>query len=169
MKKKFLGVFVCMLLLATSFSVAGINVYQNYEEITDYNGNEKPWEIFFLNFYLDIISLSIKFLNPVFHDPGTVPSHFLGRGAHTAPARFFQRSNPMRILFINNDGGGFADYVDASEGMTVQEFFAQRMAGRKAEDFLIRVNRQPVARDCVLRESDRVTITPTKIEGAATR
>lgn len=73
----------------------------------------------------------------------------------------------MRVLYINNEGGGFADYVDVSEGMTVEQFFSEKMPGRKADDFLIRVNRQPVARDCVLNEEDRVTITPTKIEGGA--
>jgi hypothetical protein len=73
----------------------------------------------------------------------------------------------MRILFINNEGGGFADYVHTSEGVTVEQFFNERMPGRKADDFLIRVNRQPVARDYVLQENDRITITPVKIEGAA--
>jgi len=73
----------------------------------------------------------------------------------------------MQILFIDNDGGGFADYVQVAEGTTVEQFFAGQMAGRKAEDYLIRVNRQPVSRDQVLQEGDRVTVTPTKIEGAA--
>ena len=73
----------------------------------------------------------------------------------------------MRILYINNEGGGFADYVTVSEGTTVEQFFKDKMPGRKSTDFLIRVNRQPVARDYVLQEGDRVTITPTKIEGAA--
>lgn len=73
----------------------------------------------------------------------------------------------MRILFINNEGGGFADYVDVSEGQTVEQFFNDKMPGRKADNYLIRVNRQPVPRDYVLREADRITITPTKIEGAA--
>ena len=73
----------------------------------------------------------------------------------------------MRILFINNEGGGFADYLDVSEGKTVEQFFNEEMPGRKAHDFLIRVNRQPVARDYVLKEGDRITITPTKIDGAA--
>ena len=73
----------------------------------------------------------------------------------------------MRILFINNSGGGFADYVTATEGTTVEKFFDDKMTGERAEDHLIRVNRQPVARDYVLQEGDRVTITPTKIEGAA--
>jgi len=72
----------------------------------------------------------------------------------------------MRILFVNNDGGGFADYVDVTQGMTVEKFFREKMPDRRPEDYLIRVNRQPVPRDYVLQENDRITITPTKIEGA---
>jgi len=73
----------------------------------------------------------------------------------------------MRILFINNDGGGYADYVEVAPGTTVDKFFNQQLPGGKVHDYLIRVNRQPVARDYVLQEGDRVTMTPTKIEGAA--
>jgi sulfur carrier protein ThiS len=72
----------------------------------------------------------------------------------------------MRILFVNNDGGGFADYVDVNAGMTVEKFFHEKMLDRRPEDYLIRVNRQPVPRDYILQENDRITITPTKIEGA---
>lgn len=74
----------------------------------------------------------------------------------------------MRLLYVNNDGGGFADYVNVNEGITVETFFDEKMPGQESEDFLIRVNRQPVARDYVLQEGDRVTVTPTKIEGALT-
>jgi len=72
----------------------------------------------------------------------------------------------MRILYINNLGGGYADYVDVNNGTTVAQFFKDRMPQERPEDFLIRVNRQPVPRDYILQENDRVTITPTKIEGA---
>jgi sulfur carrier protein ThiS len=72
----------------------------------------------------------------------------------------------MRILFINNDGGGFADHIEVAAETTVATLFAQRLPGRKAGDFLIRVNRQPVSADQVLHEGDRLSITPTKIEGA---
>ena len=72
----------------------------------------------------------------------------------------------MRILFIDNEGGGYADYVEVDANASVEKFFTGRMPGRKPEDFLIRVNRQPVARDHVLQEGDRITITPLKIEGA---
>ena len=72
----------------------------------------------------------------------------------------------MQILWINNDGGGFADYVEVTEGTTVDKFFTQKLPGRHAEDYLIRVNRQPVPRDYVIQPNDRVSMTPTKIEGA---
>jgi sulfur carrier protein ThiS len=72
----------------------------------------------------------------------------------------------MKILFINNDGGGFADYVEVTPGTTVEQFFSQKLPDRDASDYLIRVNRQPVPRDYALQEGDRVTVTPTKIEGA---
>jgi len=75
----------------------------------------------------------------------------------------------MQILYINNAGGGFADYIDVTDGIDVEKFFSEKLPGRRPEDFLIRVNRQPVPRDCVLQDEDRVTITPTKIEGAQTQ
>ena len=71
----------------------------------------------------------------------------------------------MRIMYINNDGGGFADHIEIAEGTTVQHFFDDRVGGNPG-DYLIRVNRQPVARDQVLVEGDRVSFTPVKIEGA---
>ena len=32
---------------------------------------------------------------------------------------------PMRLLFIDNDGGGFSDGIDAAEGTTVAQLFAE--------------------------------------------
>lgn len=72
----------------------------------------------------------------------------------------------MKILFINSDGSGFADHIEVAEGTTVAGLFAEKMPGRKAGDFLIRVNRLPAAADQVLKPGDRVSFTPTKIEGA---
>ncbi len=72
----------------------------------------------------------------------------------------------MKILLINNDGGGYADYVDVAAGTTVTSLFREQIKSARASDFLIRVNRQPVAADQVLQEGDRVSITPLKIEGA---
>ncbi len=72
----------------------------------------------------------------------------------------------MRLLYVNNNGGGFADYIETRDGITVEQFFKEKMPDARAEDYLIRVNRQPVARDYRLQENDRITVTPTKIEGA---
>lgn len=72
----------------------------------------------------------------------------------------------MRILVINNDGGGFADYIDVAANTTVQQLVEEQIGSAKAQNYLIRVNRQPVPRDQVLVDGDRISITPTKIEGA---
>ncbi len=72
----------------------------------------------------------------------------------------------MRILFVNNDGGGYADYIEVAQGTTVDKFFTKQLPDRKPEDYLIRVNRQPVPKDHVLQEGERVSFTPVKIEGA---
>lgn len=72
----------------------------------------------------------------------------------------------MKVLFVNNDGAGFADYIDIPHGTTSQELFQQQMRQAKPENYLIRINGRPAARDQVLVEGDRVSMTPTKIEGA---
>lgn len=73
----------------------------------------------------------------------------------------------MKILFINNDGGGFADQIEVADGTTVEKLFQDRIPYGKPQDYLIRVNRQPVVAGQILHEGDRATITPVKIEGAA--
>ena len=72
----------------------------------------------------------------------------------------------MKVLCINNDGGGFADYVEVDQGTTVRQLFQQQVHSTKPDSYLIRVNRQPVASDQALQEGDRVSFTPVKIEGA---
>ena len=72
----------------------------------------------------------------------------------------------MEILFINNDGGGFADRITIAAQTTVAQLFQQRLPHAKSTDYLIRVNRQLATADQVLAPGDRVSLTPTKIEGA---
>ena len=72
----------------------------------------------------------------------------------------------LRILWINNSGGGFADYVEVEEGTSVAQFIGKQLPDTNPADYLIRVNRMPVASDQVLCDGDRVTCTPLKIEGA---
>jgi hypothetical protein len=82
------------------------------------------------------------------------------------PVSLFPKEVRMKVLFINNDGGGFADYIEVTEGTTVARLFEQRLPGRQPADYLIRVNRLPVNGDQELHDGDRVSMTPTKIEGA---
>jgi hypothetical protein len=72
----------------------------------------------------------------------------------------------MRILFLNHGGGGFADHIDVDEGTTLGQLFEQKLPGADPSDYLVRLNRQPAAASEVLTEGCRVSITPTKIEGA---
>jgi hypothetical protein len=73
----------------------------------------------------------------------------------------------MKLMYINNDGSGFADHIEIDDGTSVASLFAEKMPDRKPADFLIRVNRLPTSADQVLQPGDRVSITPTKIVGAA--
>jgi hypothetical protein len=73
----------------------------------------------------------------------------------------------MKIFFLNNDGGGFADQIEVAQATTVSQLFAQKMPDCNPGDYLIRVNRQPAGSDEVLSENCRVSVTPTKIQGAA--
>jgi len=72
----------------------------------------------------------------------------------------------MKILFINNDGAGFADTLEVEPGLSVRTFFGRQVPHGKPDEYLIRVNRQPTSSDYVLQEGDRVSFTPVKIEGA---
>ena len=72
----------------------------------------------------------------------------------------------MKLLYINNAGGGYADWIDVADGTTVEKLFTQKMPDASPSDYLIRVNRQPCSRDQVLHDGDRISVVPTKIEGA---
>ena len=72
----------------------------------------------------------------------------------------------MKVLFINNEGAGFASHIEVAEGTTVAQLFAEKLPNRKSDDFLIRVNRLDAAADQVVREGDRVSFTANKIAGA---
>ena len=71
----------------------------------------------------------------------------------------------MRVMFINNGGGGFCDYVEVEPNTTIETFLRRQLPDYKPGDLLIRVNRLPVARDQVLQENDRISATPTKVDG----
>ena len=73
----------------------------------------------------------------------------------------------MQIMYINNDGGGFADHITIDDETTVSDLFVSKVPHGNPGRYLIRVNRQPATCDQMLQEGDRVSFTPTKIEGAA--
>lgn len=72
----------------------------------------------------------------------------------------------MKVLFINNEGSGFADYLEIAAGTTVEKLFAEQLPYGKPQDYLIRGNRQPVAANQELTDGDRISITANKIQGA---
>ena len=47
----------------------------------------------------------------------------------------------MKVLVINNDGGGFADYMELAEDTTVGQLFARQTGSADPSHYLIRVNR----------------------------
>jgi hypothetical protein len=75
----------------------------------------------------------------------------------------------MQIFMIHNEGAGFAGHLEVEIGMTVERLFDSELAGGNLNDYLVRVNRLPAAGSKILEPGDRVSFTPTKIEGAARR
>lgn len=75
----------------------------------------------------------------------------------------------MKIFYVNNQGGGYAETLDVADGMSIKAFFERQMPGAPADRYAIRVNRNPVDEDYILHDGDRVTITPAKIAGAIKR
>lgn len=71
----------------------------------------------------------------------------------------------MQVLFINNAGGGFAERVTVEAGTTILQFFNKRIGG-DIKNYQVRVNREGCEQYQVLENGDRITITPTKVEGA---
>ena len=80
-----------------------------------------------------------------------------------------ERKIEMRIMYINNSGGGYANYIEIENNTSIDKLFKDKMPNEDPSNYLIRVNRQPVPKDYTLQENDRVTITPTKVDGAVCR
>ncbi|MCE5184997.1 MAG: MoaD/ThiS family protein [Planctomycetaceae bacterium] len=72
----------------------------------------------------------------------------------------------MNILYINNNGGGFARQVYVDPGMTIADFFQHEKEGAPSNNSSIRVNGEIVTADYELQDGDKVTVTPTKMAGA---
>lgn len=85
----------------------------------------------------------------------------------TETAQQTQAPDEIRVSFVNNDGGGFADYVGVATGTTIEEFVEDMLPGVNPAQRRITVNGQVVRAQTVLRNGDRISVTPLKIEGGA--
>lgn len=72
----------------------------------------------------------------------------------------------MRILYVSNDDGGFASYIEVAPGTTIGALVAEKFPDRAPSSLSIRVNREAKPVDYVIQEGDRVNVTPAKIAGA---
>lgn len=72
----------------------------------------------------------------------------------------------MRVNFINNDGGGFADKVEVGYATTVKDFFSEHMGDASASKYRIKVNGAPARPEQELQDGDKVSITPMNVKGA---
>ena len=72
----------------------------------------------------------------------------------------------ISVYFINNAGQGFADWINIAEGKTVGQFFGEKLPGENPNKYCIRVNRNPVNSDYVLRNQDHVSFTMQHAKGA---
>lgn len=72
----------------------------------------------------------------------------------------------MKVLFLNNGGGGTAQHLDVTDGTTVGTFLVDALKGERIADYKVRVNREIASADQVLQDGDRVSATPAKVSGA---
>ena len=72
----------------------------------------------------------------------------------------------MKVFYVNNAGGGYAETLNVEDGMAISAFFRRQLPNADAKAYAVRVNRNPVESDYIIRDGDRVTITPAKISGA---
>lgn len=73
----------------------------------------------------------------------------------------------IRVSLVCNDGTGFADYVDISEGSTLRDLVAAKTNLGDPKNYVISLNGSGVPlSNQVLRNGDRISITPNKIQGA---
>jgi molybdopterin converting factor small subunit len=72
----------------------------------------------------------------------------------------------LEVFVICSDQAGFSDRKVVTAGTTVLELFSEMTGSAPLDRYKVRVNRESVPKEYVLQQGDRVTITPSKIEGA---
>ena len=73
-------------------------------------------------------------------------------------------ASQFTVLFLNNDGEGFARPVSVLSGTRLNSFLNEQ--GLEASRYVIRVDNQIVPEDYILDGSSRISATPTKMQGA---
>lgn len=80
----------------------------------------------------------------------------------------------MKVVFHNNDGSGFAQELEVPAHTTAGDLFTQRVGGDPA-NYTIRVTRKDAdgtlkrftpAKGDLLKDGDRYSALPSKVEGA---
>lgn len=70
------------------------------------------------------------------------------------------------VLWLNNDGGGYAEKLRVPDGTTVEALRKKKLPDHSSESCTIRVNRDIAAASQKLRSGDRVSVTPKNVSGA---
>ena len=76
------------------------------------------------------------------------------------------RGKTIDILWLNNDGGGYAETLRVPDGTTVEQLREKKLPEHTSEDCTIRVNRDIAAASQKLRSGDRVSVTPKNVAGS---
>ncbi len=76
------------------------------------------------------------------------------------------KKKTIDILWLNNDGGGYAEKLRVPDGMTVEQLRRKKLPDSDSESSTIRVNRDIASSGQELRSGDRVSITPKNVSGA---
>ncbi len=77
-----------------------------------------------------------------------------------------EKGKTIDILWLNNDGGGFAETLRVPDGTTVSQLRKKKLPEHDAESCTIRVNRDIASASQKLRAGDRVSVTPKNVAGS---
>jgi hypothetical protein len=70
----------------------------------------------------------------------------------------------ITVLYVNNEGGGFAESKPVDNGTTFGDFITRNVGG-DTSGYRIRLNNVIAQHTTVLKNGDRVVVTPIKVDG----
>jgi len=71
----------------------------------------------------------------------------------------------IKVLYVNNNGAGFAGVKEVQVGLTLGSFFQMEMGCESPSNYIIKVNGEVQPSSYVLNENDRIVCYPAKFEG----